>query len=493
MARQLGYFHVRLYSHFTSHLLIHKALCTHITTQRGLSLGTSLTMDLNTVDPLVLMSYLGILDEFGLGASFDTSFGGGLKEPENELEVNYSAMVEEFGRLSINDEKCPSNNNDELCHHGDNDEPYRYNDSDKLCYHDGINLFRHLDAEAFTALFSRSRNYTPLPFDTLFSPSNNPKGLSDTPPTSRFQDFSHLPFEVRHPIWKIYIDWARSEIKNKTTSRIYTLRWITEKTEGGGHVLTPYIEPPQNWGTVRKPLGFLGVCRDARLIATHPETGVFATGELVKVPVYGWRDYLVVRPNVDHFSYYSCRGPDDEVLLNINRGITTEDMFREVYHRLRRGSPAYDKEVDRLLDTMKLPGNTFSRLLMLACVHDHRPFPQLTNRLESTDLQGDRMCIGAFWLCHEAMVRVEDRIDCRRPPGQMYRYSESLNGQVHPDPAYRCRCRVYHGPFRYGPWQCRCLAGDTRGPCVRTTAWERRHADKPWLSSPECLLPKEWV
>lgn len=464
---------------------------THHNTSQLSSVSTPFfTMDLNTVDPITLMSYLGILDEFGLG----TSSGVGVKSLESDLEVKYSSMVEGFGQLSISDEKFHRKNDDKLCYHEDNDTLYHYKNNDKPWYDDnGVNLFRHLDAEAFTALFSRSRSYTLLPFDALLSRSDSHKRLSDTLPTPRFQNFSHLPFEVRNFIWKIYIDWARAKIKNRATSRIYTLRWITVKTENGGHILTPHIEPPQNWGAVRKPLGFLGVCRDARLIATHPETGVFATGELVKVPVYGWRDYLVVRPNVDHFSYYSCRGPDDEVLLNINHGITTEDMFREVYHRLRRGSPTYDEDVDKLLDTMKLAGNTFSRLLMLACVHDHRPFPQMCNRLENMDLQGDRMCIGAFWLCHEAMIRVEDRVDCRRPLGQMYRYSASLNGQVHPDPAYLCRCRVYHGPFRYGPWQCRCLSGDTRGPCVRTTAWERRHVDKPWLSSPECLLLKKWV
>lgn len=439
------------------------------------------------------MRFLGVFDEFSLGTSFDVCQNA----PENDLEVNYLSMVEEFSRMSINDEPCHrnmdelSNDKDDLYH---NNGLYHHNDSDEPWYHDdGVNLFRHLDAEAFTALFSRSPSYTPLPFDKLFSRPDSTKAFCTNPHIPCFRNFSHLPFEVRNLIWELYIDWARTEIKNKPTSRIYTLRWITEKTEAGGHVLAPYIEPPQNWGTVRKPLGLLGVCRDARLIATHPATGVFATGELVKVPVYGWRDSLVVRPNVDHFSYYSCRGPDDEVLLNINRGITTEDMFREVYHRLRRGSPAYDERVDGLLDTMRLAGNTFSRLFMLACVHDQRPFPQLCNRTEHMDLEGNLMCIGTFWLCHEALVRVQDRVDCRRPPGQLYRYSAGLNGQVHPDPAYLCRCRVHRGPFRYGPWQCRCLVGDTRGPCVRTTAWERRHADKPWLSSPECLLPREWV
>lgn len=188
------------------------------------------------------------------------------------------------------------------------------------------------------------------------------------------------------------MEWARAGIKNNPT-RIYTIRCITEKSDGGGHVLKPYFEPPQDWAAVRQPFGLLRVCRDAWRIATHPQTGVFATGELVKVPVHGWRDYLVVRPNVEHFSFYSCRGRDDEVLVNLNRGLTTEDMFREVYHRLRRESPAYDDQVDRLLDTMKLSGKTFSRIFMLHCYNDYRPFPQLQNYRECSAPEGGGSCV----------------------------------------------------------------------------------------------------
>lgn len=51
------------------------------------------------------------------------------KAPMLFLPMNYLAMPDEFGRLSIDDEPCQN---------------------------DGVNLFRHLDTEAFAALFSRS-------------------------------------------------------------------------------------------------------------------------------------------------------------------------------------------------------------------------------------------------------------------------------------------------------------------------------------------------
>lgn len=100
------------------------------------------------------------------------------------------------------------------------------------------------------------------------------------------------------------------------------------------------------------------------------------------------------------------------------------------------------------------------------------------------------MCKETFFLCHRALLGVHGRVECSS--SRFYPYISGLNGRTHPNrTSHPCRCcwNRSRGEFEV----CHCATGETRGICVRGTVWEERNVDKPWLSSPDRLLSKEWV